>query len=337
MQTSSLVIESGPDTVVRVLTTGGTISSRPAAGGVQASDGPAEVLAGVAVDGVRLEATEVMRTGGYRMSEGELRQVAAAVLDAVADAPDGVVVTHGTDTMEETAFLTDLVHGGPEPVVFCGAQRNAAEPDRDGPRNVTDAVRLAAAPPARGLGTMICMAGRAWPARHAVKAHTLALDAFCAPGTGELASVWGADVRVLAQPARRAALPAAVLDRPLARVDLIPAYAGCDGALVDAALSAGARGLVVMAFGTGNLPPGLAGTLIEALAAGVPVLVASRCADGPTVPLYGGPGGALELARAGAMFAGQLRASHARLLLSAALGCAAASTDVHELVAPWTR
>jgi L-asparaginase len=324
------------ETLVRVLTTGGTIASRPESGGVRASDGPEAVLEGLAIAGVRLEATELLRTGGFQMSDAELRHVAGAAAAASAEADCGVVVTHGTDTMEESAFLTQLVHAGPAPIVFCGAQRNAAEADRDGPRNLADAVRLAAEPAARGLGVTICMAGRAWPARHAAKGHTLALDAFGAPDAGALATVDEGVVRVLARPAAPSLLPAGLLDRPLPRVDLVPVYAGADGTLVEAAVRAGARGLVVMGFGTGNVPPALAAALVEALAAGVAVLVATRCAAGPTVPLYGGPGGAAELERAGALFGGTLRAPHARLLLASALACAGAPEEVRGLVAPWT-
>jgi len=323
------------EALVHVLTTGGTIASRPGTGGVEVSDGPDAVLRGIDVGRVRLEATEILRTGGYRMTDAQLRRTARAVLEAVADGADGVAVTHGTDTMEETAFLTDLIHEGPVPVVFTGAQRNASEPDRDGPRNLEDAVRLAGTPAARGLGVIICMAGRAWPARHAVKVETLALDAFCSRDVGPLATVHGADVRVHARPAERRVLPADVLERPLPRVELVAAYAGADGSMVRAARDTGARGLVVMAFGTGNLPPGMTDALVAAIRGGVPVLVASRCAGGPTVPLYGGPGGGLELARAGALFAGLLHASHARLLLAAALSCAAGPEDVPALIAPW--
>lgn len=322
--------------MVRILTTGGTIASRPTTSGLEASDGPDAVLAGLDVAGMRLEVTEVLRTGGYRISEDELRRIAGAVLAAVAGDADGVVVTHGTDTMEETAFLTSLVHDGPEPVVFTGAQRNASESDRDGPRNVEAAVRLAATPAARGIGVTICMAGRAYPARHAVKADTLALDPFRSGDIGPLATVHGPDVRVHARPVERPALPAEVLERPLPRVELVAAYAGADGSMVRAALDAGARGLVVMALGTGNVPPAMADALVETMRRDVPVLVASRCAAGPTAPLYGGPGGALEIARAGALFAGCLRASHARLLLAAALSCAAHPNDIPALIAPWT-
>jgi L-asparaginase len=151
---------------VRLISTGGTIASQPAQGGVVAARSGEQRLSAAGVGDVRCTTHELLRIGSYRFSESDLRAVAAAAVDAAQEENvDGVVVTHGTDTTEESAFLADLVHSGMRPVVFCGAQRNASEPDGDGARNPWDAVRLAADPHARGLGVTICMAGHAWPAR----------------------------------------------------------------------------------------------------------------------------------------------------------------------------
>jgi L-asparaginase len=320
---------------VRVLTTGGTIASRSvdSAGhaGVVATDGPSELLGGIELPGVRIEAREVLRVGGYRLAEADLRQIASAAIAGTADAA-GVVVTHGTDTMEESAFLTDLMYAGEAPIVFCGAQRHAGQPDRDGPRNLADALRLAAAPQGRGVGVMICMAGHAWPARYAAKTHTVAADAFSTPMVGPVAALDGGDVRLLARPVRPRGFPRSLLERPLPRVDIVTAYAGVDGALVRAAIDSGARGLVIAAFGAGNVTPALAEAAANAVEAGVPVLVVSRCGAGPVIPQYGGPGGGAELARAGAIFGGALRPSHARLLLALALATTAEPRGVAEIV-----
>jgi L-asparaginase len=322
---------------VRVLTTGGTIASRAAAGGVVASEGPAELLEGLVADGVRCIAEEVTRLGSYRFGDEELRAIArAALAAAVAPGTDGVVVTHGTDTMEESAFLTDVVYDGAAPIVFCGAQRDGSQPDGDGPRNLADAVRLAADPAARGLGALICMAGTAWPGRRAVKAHSTRLDAFRAPGAGPLASVFDAMVRVAAAPRRAPACPPELLASPLPRTDIVPAYVGADGALIRAVRAAGARGVVVAAFGSGNVTPAMADAIGETVTAGVPVLITSRCAEGPTLPHYGGPGGSASLAAAGAIFGGGLRASHARILLSIALAVCSGPDRIAEFVGPFT-
>jgi L-asparaginase len=319
---------------VKVLGTGGTIASRATGAGVVASVGAESLLSSVQVAGVVCTAEEVLQLGSYRFHEQDLRTVAAAAVTAAADgAFDGVVVTHGTDTMEESAFLADLVHAGSAPIVFCGAQRNADEPDTDGPRNLTDAIRLAAHPSARDLGTVICMAGRAWPAREARKLHTSAVDAFGAPDAGAVATVAGASVRVVATPRRELRFASELLERPLPRVDLVTAYAGIDGAPLHAAVERGARGIVVAAFGSGNVTDELADAICKAVASGVPVVVTSRCSGGRVVPTYGGPGGGDELARNGAIFAGALSPPHARLLLALQLSCNADPATVADAIA----
>ncbi|AYY12754.1 asparaginase [Actinobacteria bacterium YIM 96077] len=316
---------SRPRPHVRVLTTGGTIASRWRGASVVATDGPDDLLAHLDLPGIGLEGQEVLRIGSYRVGDPELRQIARAAHEAAHEA-DGVVVTHGTDTMEESAFLTDLVHSGETPIVFCGAQRHADEPDTDGPRNLENAVRLAANEHARGIGTVVCMAGTAWPARFAAKTHTTALDAYSAPSAGPLATVDSTAVRVLARPARGDTFDPVVLGEPLPRVDIVTAYAGADGALLRAAVQAGARGIVVAGLGAGNLPPALAEEIAGAITAGVPVVVASRCGAGPVIPLYGGPGGGRDLARSGLIFAGTVRPAHARLLLALALSTASTAS-----------
>lgn len=318
---------------IHVLTTGGTIASRARGADVVANDGPDDLLAALDVPRVEVEARELLRVGSYRFGERELRQVAQAAVAATSDA-DGVVITHGTDTMEESAFLTDLVYEGDVPIVFCGAQRHADEPDRDGPRNLTDAVRLAAHPAMHGSGVAICMAGSVWPARYATKVHTLAVDGFAAPG-GPFATCHNDAVHLLARPVRPDSFPLSTLDGPLPRVDVVTAYVGVDGALIRAAVGAGARGVVVAAFGVGNVTPALAEEIHTTIEAGIPVVLVSRTGAGPVVPRYGGPGGGAELARAGVILGGALRASHARLLLALAL-TTAAPEGVAEIVARHT-
>jgi L-asparaginase len=318
-------------TVVHVLTTGGTIASRPdREGRVLACDGGRELLESAgAVEGVELRVDEVMRVGSYRLELVDVVRLARRVRDA-AEGAGGVVVTHGTDTMEESAYLVDLLHAGPQPVVFTGAQRNAQAVDGDGPRNLRDAVRLAAHPAAQGLGVTVAMAGRVLAARYAAKVHSLALDAFDAPGTGRLGEVDQDAVRVTALPRRGPALDLDALPDVLPRVDVVPLHLGADGTFLRAAREAGARGIVLDAFGAGNVTPAVLEETEKALADDVVVLVSSRCAAGAVSPIYGA-GGGWDLLAAGAVLAGDLRAAKARLLLTLALATtadAAASRDV---------
>jgi L-asparaginase len=218
--------------------------------------------------------------------------------------------------MEESAYLADLLHDDPRPVVFTGAQRPFDSPAPDGPGNLAAALRVAASPAARDLGVLLCFDGLAYAARGVRKVDTLRSAAFDAPGRGPLLRVTEAAVLPLARPARRPAVP---LDpaAELPRVDVVPCYLGADDALLRAAVAAGAGGVVLEAFGAGNVPPAIAEAAAELVSSGVPVLVCSRVPAGPVAPLYAG--GGASLARAGARFAADLSPWQGRLLLSAAL------------------
>ena len=320
--------------LVRVLTTGGTIASRPAADGrvVAADSGDVLLRTLRSLSGTEIVVEDVFRLGSYRLDLDDVRELARRVRRATVDA-DGVVVTHGTDTMEETAYFLDLLHAGTQPVVLTGAQRNAEVADGDGPRNLHDAVRLAAAPAARDMGVVITMAGRVLPAREATKVHTVALDAFAAPDGGQLGRVDPDRLRLLAQSRRRPAFDLDALPVDLPRVDVVPLHLGADGAFVRAAREAGARGIVLDAFGAGNVTPQVLGETEKALAEGLVVLVASRCHAGPVSPIYGAGGGA-DLAAAGALLAGDLRATKARLLLTLALAAGGGPSGVEASLRP---
>lgn len=162
------------------------------------------------------------------------------------------------------------------------------------------------------------MAGRVLPARYATKVHTLALEAFDAPGGFRLGEVGSDDVRLAAVPRRRPALDLDAVPDVLPRVDVVPLSLGVDGTFLRAAREAGALGLVLDAFGAGNVTPAVLAETERALADGVLVLVASRCHAGPVSAIYGA-GGGVDLVRAGALLAGDLRAPKARLLLTLAL------------------
>jgi L-asparaginase len=320
--------------VVHVLTTGGTIASRAGRDGRVLASDPGEDLLATAgpVGGVELHVEEVLRLGSYRLMLSDVLCLARRVRDVVGPA-DGVVVTHGTDTMEESAYLIDLLHAGPQPVVFTGAQRNAQAVDGDGPRNLRDAVRVAASPAAQGVGSVIAMAGRVLAARYATKVHTLALGAFDAPGVGRLGEVDQDAVRIAALPRRAPVIELDRLPHTLPRVDVVPLHLGADGTFVRAAREAGARGIVLDAFGAGNVTPAVLEEAEKALADDVVVLVTSRCAAGAVSPIYGAGGGA-DLAAAGAVLGGDLRAAKARLLLTLTLATARDPTAARLALAP---
>ena len=302
---------------VHLLGVGGTIASRQGPEGLAATIPAAELLASAGpLPGIDVRVGDLTTVGSYALSTADLRRLVAEVHRCLSDDVDGVVVTHGTDTMEESAYLAELVHDDPRPVVFTGAQRPFDSPAPDGPANLAAALRVAASPLSRDLGVLLCFDGLVLPARGVRKVQTLRSGAFAAPGRGPVLQVAEHSVVPLARPVRHAALRLD-LDRDLPRVDVIACYLGADAVLLDAAVAAGAAGIVLEAFGAGNAPPAIAEACGRLVDRGIPVLVCSRVPSGPVAPLYAGGGAAL--ARAGALFAGDLSPWQARLLLAAAL------------------
>lgn len=234
----------------------------------------------------------------------------------------GVVVTHGTDTMEESVYLVDRLLDSDTAVTFTGAQRAADEPDTDGPRNLRNAIRVALEPAARGRGALIAFDGELHAAREVRKVDTSALRAFGSPGYGPVGRVDGERVVFRRRPDRNPPLPRPT--GPLPRVDLIRLYAGSDDRFLRASLESGTRAIVLEGTGRGNANEGVVPAVEAAARQGVPVVVASRCAAGRVEPVYG-RGGGKDLADAGALFAGDLAGPKARVLLQLAL---AAGLDV---------
>lgn len=305
-------------THVVVVTTGGTIASAAdESGRAVARVGGSQVVdaAGMAAAGV--ETRDLLNIGSYRIGHRELRLIADAVqAELVRDDVAGVVVTHGTDTMEETAFLLDLLHDGAKPVVLTGAQKAADRPDTDGPQNLREAVAVAGSAEARGCGVLIVFAGYIFAARRTRKTHTLAAEPFHALDSGP--SGWvsdGLDVHVVARPVRLPTLPRPEPGFDDTRVDVVVAHPNADAALAHAAIENGAAGVVLAGTGAGNGNRALRDWIPYALERGVLVGLSTRVAEGPVVPVYGDGGGA-DLIAAGALNMGSLPLFHARLLLA---------------------
>lgn len=302
---------------VVVLSTGGTIASTGTDAGAVASRSASQLLGGVVGDvGVDVEAYDVVNVNSFLLTHRDLRLVAEAVAEHAAR-PEvvGIVVTHGTDTMEETAFLVDLVHSGDKPVVFTGAQKAADHPDTDGPANLSDAIAVAASPAARGCGALIVFAGAILPARGTRKAHTVAPQPFVSGDGGPIGRIDDGVVRIHARPVRPEplALPVAAFDST--RVDIAMVHPGADAALASAGVGAGARGVILAGTGAGNGNHELVEWTRAATAAGVVVGLSTRVAAGPVLPLYGN-GGAVSLLDAGALNMGALPLTQARILLA---------------------
>src|SRR5215510_10031875 len=200
-------------------------------------------------DGPELEVDDVVSAPSFDI-HGELALLLAKrVVDHAGRPVAGVVVTHGTDTMEETVYLVDRLLDSETPVVLTGAQRGADQADADGPRNFRDAVRTAVSPEARGRGALVAFAGELHAARDVRKVHTSRPHGFASPGYGPVGHVDGERVVFQRRPDRRPPLPA---PESLAPVDLIRLYAGSDGRFVRASVASGARAIVLEGTGRGN-------------------------------------------------------------------------------------
>lgn len=229
---------------------------------------------------------------------------------------DGAVVTHGTDTLEETAYLLDLTISSDKPVAFVGAMRNSSEIGWDGPSNLLSAIRVASSKAARGLGVMVVMNETILSASEATKTHTESFDSFQSLDFGPLGFVDKGDVIIRRAPAKRDHLKATEIAEP---VCLIKMAAGVDSILIDAALNAGARGLVIEALGRGNVPPESVSAIKRAISARVPVVLVSRCPRGRIYESYGYEGGGKQLLGLGVIFADFLNGQKARIKLALAL------------------
>jgi L-asparaginase len=257
----------------------------------------------------------VLRKDSLDLTDADRAEVRAQI----ASRPERrVVVTHGTDSIEETAFLLDLWHDRPAPVIVTGAMRTRDSPGWDGDLNLIDACRVAVAEEARDRGVLVVMNRRIHAAGEVTKAVTDALDPLVSQPSGALGQLVDDRVDLFRPPLHRHRLPApdAGSAAVLPWVELLTAHPDTDPRLVPALVQAGCRGLVVRAMGRGNVSPGLAQALTEAAGSGLPVVLVSRCAAGEPGADYGYVGGGAELIEAGIVSSPRLNDLKARLALA---------------------
>ena len=228
----------------------------------------------------------------------------------------GIVVTHGTDILEETAYLLGRTLDPAVPVAITGAMRTSSDAGWDGPRNLVDAATVAAAPESRGRGAMVVFHGRVFAGVTAAKTHTTDPDAFSAPHAGPIGRLDAGRVLYDRQASAGAARPSPT--GLTARVALVPMVVGDEGTMLDLARP-GHDGVVIESFGSGNVPPGAVPAIGRWLDEGKPVVLASRCLYGTVVPTYAFEGGGARTTAMGAIPAGPRTPSQARMELTIAL------------------
>ena len=258
------------------------------------------------------------RLPGPHVTPPIMLNLAGAVRSCLADESiDGVVITHGTDTLEETAYLLDLLLDPDKPVVFVGAMRNSSELSWDGPGNLRAALRVAADPATRGLGVLVVMNDQLLAASEATKTHTESTDTFQSRDFGPLGVVDKDRIIVSRRPAEREHI---ATDRLEDRVDLVKIPAGGDGRLIDFVVNDGARGIVIEGLGRGNVTVDALPAIERAINAGLPVIITSRCPRGRILDTYAYQGAGKGLRQMGVILGGMLPSHKARIKLMAALG-----------------
>jgi L-asparaginase len=296
---------------VRLIATGGTIASLadPETGAVRPAVSAEDLVA--TVPGLGPVAVEpVAHVNGWNVTPETMLEVARR---AAQGGP--VVVTHGTDTIEETAFLCDVTVEND--VVFAGAMRNGSEISADGPRNLLCASQVAQE--AAGLGTLLVLNDEVHAARWARKQDSSRVHALRSPGHGPVGIAVPGSVRIALPPPRRVLLP---LPQSLPPVPVVQTYTGMEEHLIEAVLDAtGAAGLVLEGTGLGNVPGSAERGIAAGVERGLPVVNATRVPTGGVHAVYGGPGGVVTLRELGVVGAGSLSAAKARLLLMLLLAC----------------
>ncbi len=302
-----------------VITTGGTIATSSGAdGALRPAHAGAELVSTLGVTDHDVEVVDLMSLDSSQLTPADWLRIGDAVDHAVTNGADGIVVTHGTDTMEETALWLELGYDGDVPVVLTGSARPADDPEPDGPANLRDALTVAASPAARGQGVLVSFGGIVQEPVGMTKVSSP--EVFSGTQVGTVAN----GVFTSTGAARRPYLSGL---RSTPRVDIVAAYPGADGTAIDAFIAAGARGLVLKGMGAGNAGTAMIQAVARACARGVAVVVSTRVIGGGTWPAYGP---AHDLEAAGAVMVPRLRAGQARVLVMAAL---AAGLPVGDVVA----
>ena len=315
---------------ITILTTGGTIAMQhdAAAGGAVPTLGAADFTAALPAGLPELRTEELVNLPSSHFTLETLRAIRERVAELAAEpGVAGIVVTHGTDTLEETACLLDLTVPGNKPIVLTGAMRTASDVGYEGYANLLAAVRVAAAPQARGLGAVVVLNDEIHAARHVTKMHTLSPATFQSPGWGPVGRVEGNSVIVGQRPERRV-LPWRGLEP---NVSLLKLTVGMETGLLEDTLARGAQGVIIEALGGGRVPPWWLPAIEQTLASGVPIVIASRCPSGRVWDAYGYPGAYRTLTSLGCLFAEGLNGQKARIKLMVALAAAETADEIAEL------
>ena len=307
---------------IAVIFTGGTISMKVderLAAAIPALS--SEEIMSMVTNIDRIADIEVITFGSYpgpHMTPEHIWELSTLVKNTISrDDIYGVVITHGTDSLEETAYFLDLNINCEKPIVFVAAMRNSSDVGYDGPSNLSSAICTATSEDAKNKGVLIVLNNEVNSARETTKSHTLSLDTFKSLEFGPLGIVDNDEVIFYRNIIKHDHIETDTYEK---KVSLIKACVGIDSDYMDYAITHGTKGFVIEAMGRGNVPPDLVPGIANAIHKGIPVVIVSRCPMGRVLDSYGYKGGGKDLRNLGAIFGGNLNGQKARIKLMLALG-----------------
>lgn len=315
---------------ILVLHTGGTISmSADNDGNVTPNDENPMNQVGVGLDNLDLTILDFFNLPSPHITPRHMLEIYQYLKENAARY-DGVVITHGTDTLEETAYFLDTMVLPQMPIVITGAMRSANELGSDGVYNYLSALRVASHDKAADKGVLVVMNDEIHAAKYVTKTHTTNVSTFQTPTHGPLGIIMKHDILFFKTAEPRIRFD---LDHISGTVPIVKAYAGMgDSGIISFMSPDNIEGLVVEALGAGNLPPKAAQEVEDLMTAGVPVVLVSRCFNGIAEPVYAYEGGGVKLQEAGVMFVKELNAPKARLKLLIALNAGLRGNELKEYI-----
>lgn len=306
---------------ILVLHTGGTIAMKEDAvtGGVSPDVANPLMDATISIPtDVELVVEDIFNLPSPHITPRHMLKIKERIQFAKSAGIDSIVITHGTDTLEETAFFLDTTIGNQLPIVITGAMRSSNELGSDGLYNFESAIRVAACPEAQDKGVLIVMNDEIHSARYVTKTHTTNVATFRTPTLGPIGLVSKHRILFMQQLVETPHWDVSTVD---GLIPIVKAYAGMHGDLFEALVQTEIDGLVIEALGAGNLPPETLAPLQKMLDKQIPVILVSRCFNGIAEPVYDYQGGGSELQKMGVIFCNSINSQKARIKLLIAKNC----------------
>ena len=314
---------------ILVLHTGGTISMQAdRTGKVVTNDVNPMNHVSIPLDGIQVTALDFFNIPSPHITPQHMLKL-YQYIKTVAKDFDGIVITHGTDTLEETAYFLDTMKLPNIPVVLTGAMRSSNELGSDGVYNYLSALRVAADEKSLGKGVLVVMNDEVHAAKYVTKTHTTNVSTFQTPTHGPLGLIMKHEILYFKTAEPRVHFDLDCID---GLVPIIPAYAGMKTEILDMLDFNTIDGLIIEAFGAGNLPYEVAEKLTQITSQGVPIALVSRCFNGIAEPVYAYPGGGVQLHDAGIFFVKELNAPKARIKLLIALNAGLEGNDLRNYI-----